>query len=93
MIVLPALTWPDEEASFTVPSRTPSGHGLSGPWRRLNSSTNTARTRRRSAGSAMTVAVAGRSATTPCLRWKVNCGWAARLASQLRVLGPGIPLR
>jgi hypothetical protein len=64
----------------THSSRTPSGHGLSGPRRRLNSSTKMARTRRCSAGSVMTVVVAGKSATTPCLMWKVNRGWAARLA-------------
>ncbi len=38
--------------------------------------------RRRSAGSA----------TTPCLRWKVNCGWSAKLARQSQSLGKGISL-
>jgi hypothetical protein len=57
----------------------------------LNSSTKAARMRRRSGVSTMTVAVAGRSATTPCLRWKMNRGWAARFASQLRVFGSRDP--
>ena len=29
----------------------------------------------------------GRSAVAPCLRWKVNSGWASRFAYQFRVAG------
>jgi hypothetical protein len=45
--------------------------------------------RRRSAGSVITVAIVGGSATAPRLRWKLKCGSAVRLSSQARGGGPG----
>ena len=45
----------------------------------------------RSAGSVTSRAVAGRSAVADCLRWKVNFGWASRLAYQERGR-PGVPV-
>jgi HTH-like domain len=68
-------------------------------WRRLTRAatsgrfcrSSTAVITRRRVGSSTGLAVAGRSAVTPCLRCTVNRGWARRFAYQLR--GPGTPVR
>ena len=77
-------------AGCLLASRRGTGGTRPPVWARSCSLSTSVRTRRRVASSTMGIAVAGRSARTPCFRCTMKRGLARRLAYQLRRPGTSV---